>query len=171
MKYKVKIERTDEGYAKGKSMNHVERCSDTLGIRMIDVRHEQAAAMAAHAYSRVTGKPGVCMTGSGADALNLVTGISNALVDCTPVVALCGSLALQQLGTGAFQEVDQLGVMKPVTKGAWTVHHTSRIPGFVDEAFRHAVSNAPGPVYLEFPADVIYGPTNEDQSLCIRQAP
>src|SRR6202008_1295800 len=89
-----------------------------LGIRGIDVRHEQAAAMMAHAYSRVTGDVGVAMGCSGPGALNLLTGVATAWADGAPIVALGGSSPTFQYGMGAFQEVDQLSVFKPVTKWA-----------------------------------------------------
>src|SRR5690606_39838883 len=78
------------------------------GIRMIDVRHEQAAAMMAQAYARVANSVGVCMACSGPGAINLSTGLANALVDCMPVVAIGGSTAITHLQTQAFQEIDQV---------------------------------------------------------------
>src|SRR5687768_17685297 len=81
------------------------------GIRGVDVRHEQAAAMMAHAYSRVLNQAGVCMACSGPGALNFGTGLANALVDCSPVVALGGSSPVSEYGTGAFQEFDQLAAL------------------------------------------------------------
>src|SRR5665213_3110336 len=84
----------------------------TNGIRMIDVRHEQSAAMMAHAYARLRGVPGVCMACSGPGSINLTTGLANALIDCAPVVALGGSSPVGQYGLGAFQEIDQLAIMR-----------------------------------------------------------
>lgn len=126
------------------------------GIRGIDVRHEQAAAMMAHAYSRVTGEVGVAMGCSGPGALNLLTGVANAWSDGSPVVAIGGSSPSFQYGMGAFQEVDQLACFKPVTKWATRLTDPKRIPDTVEEAFHRARSGTPGPVYLDFPADVLY---------------
>lgn len=126
------------------------------GVRMVDVRHEQAAAMMAHAYSRVLQRPGVCMGCSGPGALNLHGGLANALIDGAPVVAFGGSSPLGQFGTGAFQEIDQVEVMRPVTKWAQRVYEARRIPEFVDMAFRKAVAGKPGPVYLDLPGDVLH---------------
>ena len=126
------------------------------GIRGIDVRHEQAAAMMAHAYSRVTGQVGVAMGCSGPGALNLLTGIATAWADGSPVVALGGSSPSFQNGMGAFQEVDQLAIFRPVTKWSMRLTDPSRIPDTVEEAFTRARSGKPGPVYLDFPADVLY---------------
>jgi thiamine pyrophosphate-dependent acetolactate synthase large subunit-like protein len=126
------------------------------GLKMIDVRHEQAAAMMAQAYARVLARPGVCMACSGPGSINLTTGLANALVDCVPVVALGGSSPVSQYGMGAFQEFDQLAVMRPVTKWAARVYEARRIPEFVDRAFAQALQGKPGPVYLDFPADVLH---------------
>lgn len=133
------------------------------GIRGIDVRHEQAAAMMAHAYARVRSLPGVCLGASGPGTINLTTGLANALVDCAPVVAFGGASPLGSVGTGAFQEFDQVSVMRPVTKWADRVYSAARIPELVDLAFRHAVSGKPGPVFLDLPGDVLYAEVDEDQ--------
>jgi thiamine pyrophosphate-dependent acetolactate synthase large subunit-like protein len=127
------------------------------GIRMIDVRHEQAAAMMAHAFSRVTGTVGVASGCSGPGALNLLTGIGHAWADGVPVVALGGASPAFQNGMGAFQEVDQLECFRPVTKWCYRVTHPGRIPDVIDEAFRRARTGRPGPVYIDLPADVLYG--------------
>ena len=82
------------------------------GIRMIDVRHEQAAAFACQAYSRLLQKPSVCMAASGPGVTNLVTGIANALVDCCPVVAIGGASPISQFGRQVFQEIDQMAIMR-----------------------------------------------------------
>ncbi len=125
------------------------------GIRIIDARHEQGAAMMAQAYARVLGKPAVCMACSGPGTVNLASGIANALIDCAPVVALGGSSPVGQYGAGAFQEIDQVGVMRPVTKWAERVYDAKRIPQYVDMAFAHAIAGKPGPVYLDLPGDVL----------------
>jgi len=140
----------------GGPMQDVERdLARVHDVRLVDVRHEQAAAMMAHAYSRVTGKPGVCMTGAGVDAVNLTTGLETALADCAPVVAICGAFNPAYRRMGAFQEMNQLDTMKPITKAAWQVAVAERIPHFVDMAFRHASTGKPGPVYLEIPSNVL----------------
>ncbi len=126
------------------------------GVRMIDVRHEQAAAMMAHAYARVAGRPGLCMGASGPGTINLTTGLANALVDCAPVVAFGGASPTSQLLKGSFQEIDQLAIMRPVTKWAERVHEAKRIPEYVNLAFRRAMAGKPGPVYIDLPGDVLY---------------
>ena len=101
------------------------------GIRGIDVRHEQAAAMSAHAYARVTNKPGLCKGASGPGTVNLTTGLANALIDCSPIVAFGGSSPVNEYLTGAFQEIDQVAVMKPVNNWAPRVYETRRIPEMI----------------------------------------
>ncbi|MBW8270040.1 thiamine pyrophosphate-binding protein [Caldovatus aquaticus] len=132
------------------------------GIRMIDVRHEQAAAFMAQAYARLRARPGVCMAASGPGAINLTTGLANALVDCAPVVALGGASPVAQFGRGAFQEIDQIAIMRPVTKWAERVYDPRRIPELIDVAFRQAMAGKPGPVYLDLPGDVLHMEVEEE---------
>src|SRR5689334_11639552 len=134
-------------------------------FRAVDVRHEQAAAMAAHAYSRVLGKPGVCFAASGPGTTNLITGVGNAFLDAVPVVALGGASAVAQDGMGAFQEMDQVGMFKPITKHAERVIDTRRIPEVINKAFRIATSGQPGPVYVDLPGDVLYNRVDEGEVL------
>lgn len=144
----------------GPTINVANACRDG-GIRMLDVRHEQAAAMMAHAYARLHAKPGVCMAASGPGTINLITGIANAFIDGAPVVALGGSSPVAQWGMGSFQEIDQLALLRPTTKWAARVHDAARIPEFVARAFQHATAGKPGPVYLDLPGDVLYGQVDD----------
>src|SRR5215470_5260730 len=133
------------------------------GIRPLDVRHEQSAAFMGQAYSRLTQKPSVCMAASGPGVINLTTGIANALIDCCPVVAVGGSSPIGQNGRQVFQEIDQLAIMKPCTKWADRVYNLKRIPEQVNNAFQRAMTGKPGPVYLDFPGDVLYAKIPEEQ--------
>ena len=99
----------------GPDFDIVMECQD-VGIRTIDFRHEQAAAFAAHAYSRVTGKPGVITAASGPGTLNLITGVYTASIDCSPMVILGGASPVHEISRDAFQEVDQVGIMQPLCK-------------------------------------------------------
>jgi thiamine pyrophosphate-dependent acetolactate synthase large subunit-like protein len=132
-------------------------------IRMIDARHEQAAAMMAIAYSRLRRQPSVCMACSGPGATNLVTGIATAFADSAPVVAIGGSSPVSQRGMGAFQETDQVALFRPITRWADRCYDTRRIPELVETAFRHAFGSRPGPVYLDMPGDILYRDVPEDQ--------
>jgi thiamine pyrophosphate-dependent acetolactate synthase large subunit-like protein len=133
------------------------------GIRLIDVRHEQAAAFMCQAYSRLLQKPSACMAASGPGVTNLVTGVANALIDCCPVVALGGSSPISQFGRQVFQEIDQIEIMRGCTKYVDRVYNLKRIPQQVNFAFQKAMSGKPGPVYLDFPGDVLY--TKIDETL------
>jgi acetolactate synthase-1/2/3 large subunit len=124
------------------------------GLRHILVRHEQAAALAADAYGRVTGEPGVCLATSGPGATNLVTGIANAFMDSVPMVAITGQVALPLIGTDAFQEVDIFGITLPIVKHSYIVRRTEDIPRVFAEAFALARSGRPGPVLIDLPKDV-----------------
>jgi thiamine pyrophosphate-dependent acetolactate synthase large subunit-like protein len=149
-------------YLMGGPMLAAESACIEEGIRSIDVRHEQAAAMMAHAYGRVLNKLGVCMAASGPATMNLVTGVSNAWADAAPLLAIGGASPVSQFDKGAFQEMDQLSVFKPITKWAERVYDPRRIPELVAMAVRQALDGAPGPVYLDMPGDVLYREVDED---------
>ena len=133
------------------------------GIRMVDVRHEQAAAMMAHAYARLRTKPAACMAASGPGVTNLVTGLCNALVDCTPVVAVGGCSPVGQFGKDVFQEIDQMRIMEGCVKWSARVYDPRRIPEIVDIAFQQAMAGKPGPVYIDMPGDVLYTKVPEEE--------
>jgi acetolactate synthase-1/2/3 large subunit len=149
-------------YLMGGPMLETEAACIQLGIRAIDHRHEQAAAFAAHAYTRILRRPGVCMGASGPGATNLLTGVATAFTDCAPLVAIGGSSPRVYLGMEAFQEIDQLAIFKPVTKWAERVYDARRIPDVVASAFRQATSGRPGPVYIDMPGDVLGEKVEED---------
>jgi thiamine pyrophosphate-dependent acetolactate synthase large subunit-like protein len=132
------------------------------GIRLIDVRHEQAAAMMGQAYSRLLNKPSVCMAASGPGVINLATGLANALIDCCPVIAMGGSSPIGKFGRQVFQEIDQVEIMRGCVKWAERVHNIKRIPEQVNNAFQKAIGGKPGPVYLDFPGDVLYSKIPEE---------
>jgi thiamine pyrophosphate-dependent acetolactate synthase large subunit-like protein len=155
-------------YLMGGPMLETEAACIQLGIRAIDHRHEQAASFAAHAYTRVMRRPGVCMGCSGPGATNLLTGVATAFTDCAPLVAIGGSSPRVYLGMEAFQEIDQLSVFKPVTKWAERIYDAKRIPDVVATAFRQATSGRPGPVYIDMPGDVLGEKVEEDS---VRYAP
>src|SRR6267378_126143 len=151
-------------YLMGGPMLETEAACIQLGIRAIDHRHEQAASFAAHAYTRVTRRPGVCMGCSGPGATNLVTGVATAFTDCAPLVAIGGASPRVYQGMEAFQEIDQLSVMKPITKWAERIFDAKRIPDVVATAFRQATTGRPGPVYIDMPGDIL-GEKVEEESI------
>src|SRR3989440_463134 len=151
-------------YLMGGPMLETEAACIPLGIRAIDHRHEQAASFAAHAWTRVMRRPGVCMGCSGPGATNLVTGVATAFTDCAPLVAIGGASPRVYQGMEAFQEIDQLSVMKPITKWAERIFDAKRIPDVVATAFRQATTGRPGPVYIDMPGDIL-GEKVEEESI------
>ena len=133
------------------------------GIRMIDVRHEQAAAFSCQAYSRLLQVPSVCMAASGPGVTNLITGLANALVDCCPVVAFGGSSPISQFGRQVFQEIDQFEMLRGACKAVDRVYNVKRIPQQVAFALQRAMSGKPGPVYVDMPGDILYQKVDESQ--------
>ena len=160
----LKREGVDElFFLMGGPMLAAESASIKEGIRCIDVRHEQAAAMMAQAYSRLKQRPGVCMAASGPATINLSTGLANALIDCCPVVALGGASPILGNGKQVFQEIDQMEIMSGCVKYAARVHDAHRIPELLNTAMQRAMSGKPGPVYLDLPGDVLYQMVDEEK--------
>ncbi|MFC1992193.1 biosynthetic-type acetolactate synthase large subunit [Chloroflexota bacterium] len=123
-------------------------------LRHVLVRHEQGAAHAADGYARATGKVGVCLATSGPGATNLVTGIANAHLDSSPVIAITGQVARPFIGKDAFQETDITGITLPITKHNHLVLDAGSIAKIVKESFHLARSGRPGPVLIDIPRDV-----------------
>jgi acetolactate synthase-1/2/3 large subunit len=147
----------------GGPMLETESALIKLGVRAIDTHHEQAASYMAHAWGRVKQHPGVCMGCSGPGATNLLTGVANAWADAAPLIAIGGSSPKINQSMDAFQEIDQVGVFKPVTKWSERILDARRIPDMVASAFRHAMTGKPGPVYLDLPGDVLGQPVDESK--------
>ncbi|MHB8791931.1 MAG: biosynthetic-type acetolactate synthase large subunit [Thermoleophilia bacterium] len=118
------------------------------------VRHEQGAAHMADGYARATGKVGVCIATSGPGATNLVTGIANAYMDSTPMVAITGQARSDLIGTDAFQEADITGITEPIVKHSYLIKNPKDIPRIFKEAFYIASTGRPGPVLIDIPADM-----------------
>ncbi|MGQ9543867.1 MAG: thiamine pyrophosphate-binding protein [Candidatus Bathyarchaeia archaeon] len=127
---------------------------DAPEVKPILVRHECSGVLMAMAYARISGKVGVCFASPGPGVANMVPGFLEAYYACTPLVAPCPSITLENEGKGAFQECDQLSMFKPVTKWCARVSKTDRTPWFMRRAFSLAVNGKPGPVYIEIPVDV-----------------
>jgi acetolactate synthase-1/2/3 large subunit len=126
-------------------------------IRHVLVRHEENAAFAAQGYAMATGKVGVCCATSGPGATNLVTGLVNALMDSTPIVAITGQVATKLIGSDAFQEADTFGITRSCTKHNYLVKNLADLPQIVHEAFYIASTGRPGPVLIDIPKDVFQG--------------
>lgn len=123
-------------------------------LRHVLVRHEQGAAHAADGYARVTGRAGVCCATSGPGATNLVTGIANAHLDSSPVIAITGQVARSFIGKDGFQEIDITGITLPITKHNYIVMNADEMARVFREAFHIATTGRPGPVLVDIPRDV-----------------
>ena len=124
------------------------------GIRTINLRYEGSAPFMAMAYSRLSGKPGVCTASPGPGVANLVPGVLEAYSGCSPMV-IFGHASSQKLeGMGNFQESDQTSIMKPITKWSVRIPYAERIPWYVRRAFSIAINGQPGPVFLEIPNNI-----------------
>jgi acetolactate synthase-1/2/3 large subunit len=173
------------GYPGGANLPTYDAFVDA-GIKHVLVRHEQGGGHAAEGYARATGKVGVCLATSGPGATNLVTAITDAMMDSTPVVFLTGQVRTELLGTDGFQEADTLGITMPIVKHSFMVQHPNEIPRAIHEAFHIARTGRPGPVVVDIPQDLSradidyepvmdvhlpgYQPTTEGNQKQIRQA-
>lgn len=143
------------GYPGGAVLNiYDELYSASDKIEHIVTSHEQGAAHAADGYARATGKTGVVIATSGPGATNLVTGIANAYLDSSPMVAITGNVSTGLLGKDSFQEIDIIGVTMPITKHNYIVRDIKKLSKIVDEAFELANSGRPGPVLIDIPKDI-----------------
>jgi acetolactate synthase-1/2/3 large subunit len=124
------------------------------GIQFVVVFHEQAAAFMADVYGRLTGKPGVCLGTLGPGATNLLTGVADAFLDRSPLVAITGQAELERVHKESHQYVDIIGVFHEVTKWNQQIRVPHTIPEIVRKAFKTAVLEKPGPVHIELPEDV-----------------
>jgi acetolactate synthase, large subunit, biosynthetic type len=122
-------------------------------IRHILVRHEQGALHAAQGYARVSEKVGVALVTSGPGATNAITGITDAMMDSTPLVVISGQVTSTLLGSDAFQEADVIGVTQPITKWVYQIRRVEDIAWAVSRAFHIASSGRPGPVVLDIAKD------------------
>src|SRR5687768_15762430 len=126
------------------------------GIRVVDVRDEKNAVFAADAVSRMTGIPGVAAVTAGPGVTNSVTAVKNAQMAQSPLVLFGGATATILKGRGSLQDIDQLALMKPITKWATTVKTRATLGKAVERALEEARSGVPGPVFVEVPVDLLY---------------
>jgi acetolactate synthase-1/2/3 large subunit len=134
-------------------------------IRLVDMRHEQAAGHAADGWARTTGQVGVAIVTAGPGFTDCVTAIANAYLDCVPTLFVAGAAPLREAETLPLQGgLDQVAMVAPITKWAHRVTHTERIPDLTAQALRVAASGRPGPVFLELPIDVLFARVEETDS-------
>lgn len=146
------------GYPGGQIMTFYDTLYDYRDrLSHILVRHEQGAVHAAQGYARACGRVAVVTVTSGPAATNVITGISDAMSDSTPMVVITGQVAAASLGTEAFQETDVLGITQPITKWSYQIRRPEEIPWAVARAFYLARNGRPGPVVLDFTRDAQVG--------------
>lgn len=123
-------------------------------IKFVLCRHEQGAAFMADTYGRLTGKAGVCLATLGPGATNLVTGLADANMDRSPVVAIIGQASTKRLHKESHQNMDSIAMLRPISKWAQTIHSPSNIPEVVRKAFKIAETEKPGVTVIELPEDL-----------------
>jgi acetolactate synthase-1/2/3 large subunit len=151
----------------GLAGDHILPVLDTMAdqdFRIFDTRHEQAAVHMADAWSRITEQPGVCMYTTPGFA-NAIPGLTNSMHNESPVISIAGCAELHDLGRGGQQEIDQVHMAAPVTKGSFLVDDARRIPEFIRRAMRLAFSGRRGPVHLTIPIDLQEGRVDETQAV------
>ena len=142
------------GYPGGALLHIYDALFKEPEVTHILVRHEQAATHMADGYARATGKAGVVLVTSGPGATNAVTGIATAYMDSIPMVIISGQVPSTVVGTDAFQEVDMVGISRPIVKHSFIIKHPSEIPEVIKKAFYLAQSGRPGPVVVDIPKDM-----------------
>ena len=125
------------------------------GIRVVDTRHEQAAVHAAEGWAKCTRTPGVAILTAGPGVTDGVTGVANAYLAGSPILVIGGAAPLSLWDRGALQEMNQIDLLRPITKWARTVHETTRLGEYTASAFRQMLNGKPGPTFLEMPMDVL----------------
>ena len=173
------------GYPGGANLPTYDAFVDA-GIRHVLVRHEAGGAHAAEGYAKASGRVGVVFATSGPGATNIVTPLTDAMMDSVPMVAFTGQVRTDLLGTDGFQEADTFGITMPIVKHSFMIQHPAEIPRAVHEAFHIARTGRPGPVLVDMPVDLTraeidyqpvgdvrlpgYQPTTEGNSKQIRLA-
>src|SRR4051795_9415651 len=133
------------------------------GIDIVDVRHESTAAFAAEGWAKVTREVGVCALTAGPGVTNGMSGMASALQNHSPIVVLGGRAPAFRWGQGSLQEIDHVPFVRPVVKLTATAGATPAIPGLVDEAFAVARRPHTGPVFLDFPLDIVFMEADVDE--------
>jgi len=173
------------GYPGGANLPTYDALYDA-GIKHILVRHEAGGGHAAEGYAKASGKVGVCFATSGPGATNIVTPLTDAMLDSVPVIFFTGQVRTDLLGTDGFQEADTFGITMPIVKHSFMIQHPSEIPRTIHEAFHIARTGRPGPVLIDMPTDLTrvdidyepvmdvhlpgYQPTTDGNQKQIRQA-
>ncbi|WP_224408142.1 acetolactate synthase 3 large subunit [Afifella sp. IM 167] len=158
------------GYPGGAALPIYDELFQQEDIQHILVRHEQGAGHAAEGYARSSGKPGVVLVTSGPGATNMVTALTDAMLDSIPLVCITAQVPTHLIGSDAFQECDTVGITRPCTKYNWLVRDVNDLPRIMHDAFTVATTGRPGPVVVDIPKDVqfatgtYHGPDGEGRS-------
>ena len=139
----------------GHGLDDLDDACDRAGMRLVDVRNEQAAGYIAEAVGRLSRTVGVCAVSSGVAHVNALTGVCNAHFDGAPMLLITGSGPANTAGLGHFQDLNQVAIAAPICKYAETIYHPERIPQILHEAFQTAMAGRPGPVHLTVPQNVL----------------
>ncbi|KAJ5081238.1 Acetolactate synthase large subunit biosynthetic [Penicillium angulare] len=142
------------GYIGGAALPLFDAIYKSTLFHCIVPHHEQGAGHMAEGYAAATLKPGIVIVTSGPGSSNLVTPLLNASLDGTPMVAICAQVSTAVRGTGAFQEIDMMGIARYCTKWSASVGKVGELPCIINEAFHQATSARPGPVLVVIPVDV-----------------
>ena len=143
------------GYPGGAVIDIYDALQHSESIKHVLARHEQGACHMADGYARTTGKVGCALVTSGPGATNAVTAIATAYADSVPMVVLTGQVATSLIGTDAFQEVDTMGITRPVVKHSFLCKTPHDIPKYIRQAFYIASTGKPGPVVVDIPKDCV----------------
>lgn len=143
------------GYPGGAVLDIYDALLESKKIKHVLGRHEQGVAHAADGYARATGKVGVCLVTSGPGATNTVTSIATAYMDSIPMVVITGQVVSPLIGSDAFQEVDTVGITRPIVKHSYLCQSALDIPKYIRQAFYLASSGRPGPVVVDIPKDCV----------------
>ncbi len=141
------------GYPGGANLPTYDAFVDA-GIKHVLVRHEAGGGHAAEGYAKASGRVGVVFATSGPGATNIVTPLTDAMMDSVPLVAFTGQVRTELLGTDGFQEADTFGITMPIVKHSFVIQHPAEIPRVVHEAFHIARTGRPGPVLIDIPQDL-----------------
>lgn len=142
------------GYPGGAVIDIYDALYSAKKLKHVLVRHEQAAVHAADGYARSTGKVGVALATSGPGATNCITGIATAYMDSVPLVMITGQVGNKLIGSDAFQEVDTVGITRPIVKHSFLCRKAEDLPLIIKKAFYLAATGRPGPVVIDIPKDV-----------------
>lgn len=145
----------------GDHLNEVLIESAKAGVRIVDMRHESAVVHTADAMARATRKPALTLVTGGPGHTNSLTGIATAFLNCSPVIAVSGSLATNSADRGAFQDIEQVNMARPVVKWAAQPPSAAQLPFYLGRAYNEANTGRKGPVHLTIPVDLFAAQTDQ----------